>query len=336
MIRKRFFLIVFIGIFVIGGLFCFFWWYQSTKPLTQESGVVRVLITKGLDAQGIGELLYKNKLIRNPLAFKIYVQLFGKSKNIQAGEFEIASNLSLAQVINELSKKPLEIWVTIPEGLRREEMPKFFIKNFELNDEQAVNFTKEFLDETKGKEGYLFPDTYLFSRFTPVKLIVKKMLDNFNQKFDAEIKGKITSDKYASDDIVILASIIERETKTDEERPIVAGIFYNRLKIGIALQADATVQYAVANERCKLELENCVWWPILTLENLDINSAYNSYKYSGLPPSPIANPGSSSLKAAAFPDNMDYLYYIHDPEGIIHYAKTLAEHNENVRKYLGK
>src|SRR4030043_1547542 len=260
MIKKRPFLIIIFGILLILVILSCFWWYQNTKPTTKENDFARVLITKGLDAQGVGELLYKNKLIRSPLAFKIYVQLFGKSKNIQAGEFKIAANLSLTQIIDELSKKPLEIWVTVPEGLRREEIPKLFIKNFELNNEQALIFFEKFMDETKTKEGYLFPDTYLFSRTAPVELIVAQMLDNFNQKFDAEIKGKISLGKYTLNDIVVLASILERETKTDGERPIVAGIFYKRLNLDMSLQADATVQYSVANENCKLKNENCIWW----------------------------------------------------------------------------
>ena len=132
-----------------------------------------------------------------------------------------------------------------------------------------------------------------------------------------------------------MASIIERETKTDEERPVVAGILINRLDIDMGLQADATVQYAAASINCRAE-EECNWWPILTKGDLAINSPYNTYRFRGLPPAPIASPGISSLRAAVSPEESDYLYYLHDADGGVHYAETLSEHNENVRIYLGK
>jgi UPF0755 protein len=127
---------------------------------------------------------------------------------------------------------------------------------------------------------------------------------------------------------VTLASIIERETKTDAERPIVAGILINRLNAGMPLQVDAAVQYAIGTSKD--------WWPILGLTDLKINSPFNTYKFAGLPPAPIANPGLSSLKAAFAPTATSYWYYIHDSTGQIHYAKTLAEHNANIAKFLGR
>jgi UPF0755 protein len=150
-----------------------------------------------------------------------------------------------------------------------------------------------------------------------------------NDTFTAKTSGLTPQGSNLSfADSVILASILERETKTDAERPVVAGILINRLNLGMPLQVDATVQYAVGTSKD--------WWPILTLEDLKVNSLYNTYKYAGLPPGPIANPGLSSLKAAFNPAQTDYLYYIHDPTGQIHYAKTLAEQNANIAKYLGK
>ncbi|KKR62981.1 MAG: Aminodeoxychorismate lyase, partial [Candidatus Woesebacteria bacterium GW2011_GWA1_40_43] len=128
-------------------------------------------------------------------------------------------------------------------------------------------------------------------------------------------------------EIIMLASIIERETKMDEERPMVAGVLINRLNIDMGLQADATVQYAVGTAGN--------WWPILTKEDLLVNSPYNTYRFRGLPPAPIANPGLSSITAAVFPEESDYLYYLHDAKGQAYFARTLAEHNENVRQYLG-
>jgi len=154
--------------------------------------------------------------------------------------------------------------------------------------------------------------------------VVKKMTDTF----DSKVKDLENNSGFSFDQAIILASLIERETKTDEERPVVAGILIKRLNSGWPLQIDASVQYAVGSEK--------EWWPVLTLDDLSVKSGYNTYMNQGLPPTPIASPGLSSIKAAFNPEESDYWYYIHDTKGQIHYAKTLEEHNANIAKYLGK
>ena len=134
-----------------------------------------------------------------------------------------------------------------------------------------------------------------------------------------------------------MASILERETITDEERPVVAGILWKRIENDWLVQADATVQYAIANAKCQKLFDKCKdWWPILTLDDLEIDSPFNSYDKLGLPPTPIANPGLSALNASVNSVESKYWYYIHDPDGVIHYAEDLRGHNLNVRRYLGK
>ncbi|MEJ2347990.1 MAG: endolytic transglycosylase MltG, partial [Patescibacteria group bacterium] len=145
----------------------------------------------------------------------------------------------------------------------------------------------------------------------------------------------INNSGYNLNQIITLASLLERETITNEERPVVAGILWKRVEAGWPLQVDAAVQYAIATADCQGKIE-CEWWPILTKEDLAINSSYNTYKYPGLPPAPIASPGLSSIKAAIFPEDSPYWFYLHDADGEIHYAETLEEHNANVSRYLGK
>jgi UPF0755 protein len=149
---------------------------------------------------------------------------------------------------------------------------------------------------------------------------------------------KVEESQYSLNDHVTMASIIERETNTDEERPIVAGILWKRLEtVGWLIQADATVQYDIGNDNCRGKTLTCEdWWPILTKEDIETPSPYNSYIVNSLPPTPIANPGLSSLKASMFPKSSDYWFYIHDSEGNIHFADDLQGHNRNVRIYLGK
>lgn len=288
----------------------------------------------------VAEALYEKHLIKSPLAFKFYVQLMGRTNDIQSGEFKIFPSLSIPEIVDVISKGPQELWVTIPEGLRREQIIERFITVLEMPGDRTSLFREEFLEESEGKEGFLFPDTYLFPRDVKVDTVISAMRNTFDKRL-SEIGGDGSS-KLSLGESVVLASIIERETKADVERPVVAGILLNRLDTKMGLQADATVQYAIASAKCKTRLRQgsseaqCVWWPILVRDDLQIDSPYNTYKYRGLPPTPIANPGLAALRAAIYPEESDYFYYIHDPEGNIHYAKTLEEHNENVRQYLGK
>lgn len=299
------------------------WCYSVLKPASSDTRLQDFLIVKGASASQIGNKLKKEGLIRNTLAFKIYVQVSGNARSIQAGEYRLSPSYSLFKMVEELTHGPAEIWVTIPEGLRREEIAARFASAFG----QGEDFNQNFLSASADIEGFLFPDTYLFPKDAEASMVVKKMRSIFDIK-TAEFKEGTEASSLSLREIVILASIIERETKTEEERPMVAGVLVNRLNMGMGLQADATVQYAVGSP------EN--WWPVLTKEDLKVNSPYNTYRFRGLPSGPIANPGLSSIKAAVFPQNNDYLYYLHDAKGQVYFARTLAEHNENVRKYLGK
>lgn len=325
---------------VIGGAF---WWGENSRPVSSDKTFVRFVVPRGRSAVQVGEALYEKKLIRSSLAFKFYIQLTGKAKSVQAGEFQLSPSMTLMEIVEAFSKGPLQLWVTIPEGLRKEEVVERYTSGLEMQEGGGTVFRKEFLEITKDQEGFLFPDTYLFPRDVTVLAVVKVMRENFDRKLEGLGRDAIQKSRFSLKELVILASIIERETKTPEERPVVAGILLNRLEIGMGLQADATVQYAVGSERCdmrvgSLDVRNgkCDWWSILTRDDIQVDSPYNTYKYRGLPPAPIANPGLSSLKAAVYPADTDFLYYIHDDDGKIHFAKTLPEHNQNVRMYLGK
>ena len=297
------------------------WFYLNVQPVSTTQNFSYFVISKGSSATQIGTKLESAKLIKSALAFKIYLQFTGQTGKLLPGEFRLTPSFSLFQTIDTLFKGPVELWVTIPEGLRREEIAARFATGLDKDS----TFVGDFLLASRGKEGYLFPDTYLFPLDASASAIVKKMNDTFTSK--AQELTPTGSDLSFSES-VILASILERETKTDAERPIVAGIIINRLNLRMPLQVDASVQYAIGTSKD--------WWPILSLADLKINSPYNTYKFTGLPPTPIANPGLSSLKAAFNPAVTDYLYYIHDSTGQIHYAKTLVEHNANVAKYIGK
>ena len=327
--------ILLIFLVIIAATGSFFWWKNNSQPVSTDKETKDFVVAKGRGATQIAQELYKQGLIRSPLAFKFYIQFKGKAEDIQAGRYSLTESAAIPEIVTLLTKGPKDLWVTVPEGLRHEEIAERFIQGLAKEGEEAEEFRQEFISASKSSEGYLFPDTYLFPREANASIVISSMRDTFDKK-TKDIKSTATS-KLNWNQIVTLASIIERETKIGEERSIVAGILMNRLNIGMALQADAAVQYAVSNAKCQILNAKCNdWWPILTLEDLQIDSPFNTYKYQGLPPSPISNPGLSSIEAAVKPADTEYIYYIHDPEGNIHYAKTLAEHNENVRKYLGK
>ncbi len=315
--KKLLFLPLFLVIVVAA---VFFWFYKNSGAPSATEKFSYFIIAKGSSASQIGNKLESAGFIKSALAFKLYMQFTGQSGKLQTGEFRLTPSYSLFQMADTLFKGPVELWVTIPEGLRREEIAQKFAVTLNKDD----SFITDFLQVSKGEEGYLFPDTYLFPRDITAVAVTEKLTDTFASKTqNLENNSGLTFDQ-----AIVLASLLERETKTDGERPTVAGILIKRLNSGWPLQIDAAVQYAVGTSKD--------WWPILTLDNLSIKSPYNTYKNRGLPPTPIASPGLASIKAALNPTESNYWYYIHDKNGLIHYAETLEEHNANIAKYLGK
>lgn len=307
---------------VVGGAV---WWRQVARAPGSDVNQKRLIIERGSSSEKIGQELEKAGLIRNALAFKVYMQLKGLTKRVPPGEFRMAGNLNLAEVVEVLLKGPMELWVTVPEGLRREEVAEKVIQSLELEDQEASNFRAEFLAETEGMEGFLFPDTYLFPRDVGAERVAEVMRGTFNKKFSRRA-GQGLAEGLTLEEIVTLASIVERETKTNEERPVVAGIYLKRLRSGWTLDACATVQYTLGKPGS--------WWVQITPEDREIRSAYNTYINGGLPPGPICNPGLSSLEAVAESTESPYWFYIHDSEGKIHYGRTIEEQNRNIEKYL--
>ena len=312
------------------------WWKKNSAPVSSDSSEVRLVIPKGYGVTQVAQELKEKGLVKNALAFKIYIQVRGESGKIKAGEYNIRKDLALSEIAEVLLRGPAEVWITIPEGLRREEIALKFADGLEKASEERKSFLSEFLDQTENKEGYLFPDTYLFPRDADAGRVVSVMLQNFKKR-TIGLNKDISSSKYGINQILTISSLVEREVLSDDERPVVAGILLKRFESDWPLQVDAAVQYAVASLKCNVMSGNCkTWWPILTKEDISIDSPYNTYKYRGIPPAPISNPGILSIKAVLHPQQTDYWYYLHDKNGHIHYAGTLEEHNLNIRRYLGK
>ena len=309
-----------LGAVVATSLFIF---SQLTKPLDPKSKKAKIfVIRKGETLTSIAKRLEKEKIIRSKIAFILAVKKLGIEKKIQAGTFKLSPAKNTFEIAKTLTYGTFDVWVTIVEGLRKEEIAQIISKKIKISKLEFLKYAKE---------GYLFPDTYLFPKNTTAKRIVKIMEKNFHKRFNEELKKRARQKGLTVEQTVILASLVEREAKYENDRPIVASILLKRLKNDWPLQVDATVQYALGYQ----EKQKTWWKKNLTKQDLEIDSPYNTYKYKGLPPTPISNPGLSSIKAVIKANpNTPYWYYISDKRGKLHFAKTLKEHQANINKYL--
>lgn len=303
----------------MGGLF---WWVFGLQPVdVSNKEKVYFVVNKGDGLSEIASRLKEESLIKDPFLFKILSFVLGTASKMKMGGYYLSPSMESKEITQMLTKGVNDQWVTIIEGLRSEEIGELLIKKgFAINPEEWVKT----INNSK-LEGKLFPDSYLFPRGANQTTILKIIQKNFQKKVADEFK----------DSVLILASIVERETKTKEDKEMVAGILLSRIEKGWPLQVDATVQYAVTSKKCSILKSPCDWWPHnLTKEDLKINSLYNTYLHKGLPPTPICNPGLVSIKAVVNPQNSNYWYYISGKDGKMHYAKTAEEHQQNIQKYL--
>lgn len=301
------------------------------EPVSKETTIESkfFVIRPGTPVVNISYDLKEDGLIKNSLAFRLLVAQMGIGKNIQAGDFRISPSMSSREIANQLTHGAVDIWITLPEGLRIEEQATIIEEKLKFGSNDTYQFDKnEFIK--LAEEGYMFPDTYLIPKDATANFVVKKLRETFNIKVNESLIISASQNDLSETELINLASIIERESKTPEEKPIIAGILINRLENGIALQVDATVQYAKGYDSAQN-----TWWPQVTTADYDsVNSPYNTYLLPGLPPKPISSPGLASIKAAASPADTEFLYYLHDKNGNIHYAKTYEEHNDNIQQYL--
>lgn len=306
-------------------LFAKGWWDGQLSPVSSDKSTKVIVIEKGESFSKVADNLKKQNLIRSGWAFDIYAKQTGMGARIQAGNFRLSPSMSSEQILKILTLQPLENWVTLLEGWRVEEMAK------KLKDDLGVE-SADFL--SVAKEGYMFPDTYLFPKDYTPEQIAKKLRDNFDKKYSDDLRSKIKALGLTDTQGLILASIVEREARSDGARRMVASILLKRFKIGMGLNADATVQYALVPKGSQNPPSDGWWKRHLTSDDLKVDSPYNTYSHAGLPPAPISNPGLSSLQAVASADpSTPYLYYYHDSKGVSHYARTLEEHNQNVTDY---
>lgn len=312
----------------------FFFNFLQEAP-SDDMSLYPFTISSGETASEIGTRLENEGFIKKALFFRFVV----KQENLilQAGEYNLPKNLPLKDLALELTHGTFDTRITILEGWRREEIADYLFENSllpEISNEGKSIFElrQEIID--KIKEGYFFPETYHLSKDSSLTELVAIAKELFDTQVDASMLTAYASQNLTLDEAVIVASIVEREAMTDESRTLVAGILLKRLENDWPLEADATVQYAMADRDC-VNTETCSWWAKdIYEEDLNIDSFFNTRKYPGLPPEAICNPSLSSLQAVASPTESEYWFYLTGSDGNMYYAKTLEEHNQNIANYL--
>lgn len=307
--------------------------FAINLPNSNDGSMAGFVIESGQGVEEIAKSLERVGLIRSAALFRLYISLSNLSSALQAGEYKVAKNLKLTEVVDLLQHGTFEEKLTFIEGWRREEMAGEIAK---LKSQNSKLNAPDFLRETEGLEGRLFPDTYFITNETTAAELVKMMRDNFEKKvasiLDEPVNGQPNLPGITFSQVVIIASIVEREVKFADDKPIVAGILIKRLLNDWALQADATVQYALGYQS---DPAPGGWWKKnLASNDLEVESPYNTYRNPGLPPTAIGNPGLGSIKAAISPVETDYWYYVSDAEGRMHFARNNEEHNRNISRYV--
>jgi UPF0755 protein len=296
------------------------WWLNGTRPVNANDNTPKIFtIEPGQGIRAVAKNLKDQNLIKDQVAFFLLTKRMGIDSRIQAGEYRLFPSMSAAEIAEQFTHGSVDLWVTVPEGQRAGEIA-------DTLEEKMPNYDDSWEAVLEENEGYLFPDTYSFPKDATIDVIVKAMRDNFESKYASIDTSKTNLSK---EEIVTLASLIEREARLDEDRPKVSGVIHNRLNEGMKLDIDATLQYVLGYQ----EDEKRWWKKGLTNEDKTISSPYNTYINAGLPPAPIANPGLASLQAAVNPAKSEFFYYITDASGTNRYGRTLAEHEANIEKY---
>lgn len=317
-VRFFLFLAVVAGLVVMGAL----WWRDAVSAVDATDTTPKIFVVRrGEGVKSISARLATEGLIRSPTGFYLLVKFMGIERDLQAGDFRLNPSMDASLLARELTHGTLDVWVTTLEGWRAEEVAAKLTKELDIPESEFLKVARE---------GYMFPDTYLMPKDASVGAVAALFMTTFDKKVDSTMRSDAKKTGLSFDDVLVLASIVEREGRSNEDRPMIAGILLKRLKADWLLQADATLQYALGYQAA----EKTWWKKELTQEDKSVKSPYNTYAKSGLPPGPIANPGLASIKAVIYPEESDYWYYLHDSEGGIHYGKTLEEHNYNIVNYL--
>ncbi|WP_322798122.1 endolytic transglycosylase MltG [Thermoflexus sp.] len=326
------------------GLYLFLRRGDLERPAGTDATPVTFTIHPGQSVMEVAQALEEAGLIRDAFLFRAYVRYHGLDREIEAGEYTLNKTMTIPQIVEALrSGRQAEWTVRVREGLRLEEVAEAIAAQTHLSAQAILEAARDGLrwrrdfpflaDLPPGAtlEGYLFPDTYRLARDATAEAMIRRMLENFGRKVTSEKIAAARARGLSLHQVITLASIVEREAVLPEERPLIASVYLNRLTAGMKLDADPTVQYALGYQP-----DQKTWWKSpLMLEDLQVDSPYNTYRYPGLPPGPIANPGLASIEAVLKPAETDYFYFMADcikKDGSHWFARTHEEHLRNFRR----
>jgi UPF0755 protein len=282
--------------------------YRVFHPAV-PSAAVRFQVQKGHSAREVARELQAQGVIRYRWTFLLGSKIF-RHKAIRPGVYDISADESGLTLYRQFLQGPPKVRVTFPEGWTAKQMAS-------LLETRGVCPADAFLDmvSREKREGFLFPDTYFFEEGLSADLIVQRLVERFREKVPKDFKEQAKALRLSYGQLVTLASIVEREARAAQERPLIAGVFYNRLKKHWYLESCATVEYALGS-----------WKPHLTYKDLAVESPYNTYRHAGLPPGPICNPGAAALDAAAHPAQTDMMFFVADSSGTHRFSRDYDEH----------
>lgn len=307
--------------------------YEAVNPGSTQEVILE--IPSGSTTKSIAALLLESGVIKSDKAFIQKVKDLGAASDLKAGKYAFSQSMTVEEIVNSIAKGTVyseRVKVVVPEGYEVRQIVDKLVeaglaeKDALLSELESGDFDYEFLvsvDRSHLLEGFLFPATYQFAKDITEHEIVNQMLKAFEQNFDQAYYDRAKSMDMSIEEVITLASIIERETKKPEELKVVSSVFHNRLKKPMRLQSCATVQYILGERK-----------EVLSIKDTQIDSPYNTYRNDGLPPAPIASPGKAAIEAALYPDTTPYLFFVttNNGDGSHYFSKTLEEHNAAIQK----
>ncbi|MDT8901048.1 endolytic transglycosylase MltG [Anaeroselena agilis] len=322
-IHKWLIAIVIAGVFVLAAGSAV---YSLARPVNASAGdAIMVVVKPGMATQAIGELLHDKGLIKNVLIFRVMAKMEGMEGSLQAGEYSFSKAMTVREIIGKLVRGETAYrQFTIPEGFTIDQIAALLEKNklASAAKYKAVaagyapyDYIRPAANVKYQAEGFVFPDTYRVAAGTSEAQLVKMMMSQFDSQFTPTMRERAAELGLSVREVVILASLVEKEAQLAAERPVIAGVFLRRLKLGMPLQSCATIQYILGYPK-----------PELTVQDTEIPSPYNTYQNMGLPPGPIASPGLASIKAVLYPADTEYLYFFANKDGSHVFSRTYEEH----------
>lgn len=322
----RIFIRSFVVVFIVTSCLLIFGVWSMTRPVKKISESIVFVVPREKNEFVLSKELEKQQLVRSAFWYEVFSTLRGKNSAIVSGGYRLSPSMTMWQVMNKFSDHPDLVWITIREGLRKEQIGESLALQLGWTDTQLAEWNRVHEDDIEYKEGVYYPDTYLLPLYETPTQIAQRFLDKFNEKI-APLLPQFAAKNIKWTTGVKIASLIQREAAGPDDMKVISGIIWKRLEIGMKLEIDATMQYTKGKVNDK-------WWGSIDLAEKQSDSPYNTYNIVGLPPTPISNPSVDAIEAALYPEETDCIFYLHDHTQQIHCAKTYSEHKENITKYL--